>query len=39
VVAEAGDEVEAAAEGFDVAGAGFDGGQLAAFDLGDPAGG
>src|SRR5260370_38594655 len=39
VVAEAGDKVEAAAEGFDVTGDGFDGGQFAAFDLGDPAGG
>src|SRR5260370_19325139 len=37
VVAEAGDKVEAAAEGFDVTGDGFDGGQFAAFDLGDPA--
>jgi len=35
---EAGDEVEPSAEGFDVAGHGVDGGQLAAFDLGHPAG-
>jgi hypothetical protein len=39
VVAEAGDEVEPAAECFDVAGGGFDGCEFAAFDLGDPAGG
>ena len=39
VIAEAGDEVEPSAEGFDVAGDCFDGGQFAAFDLGDPAGG
>jgi hypothetical protein len=37
VVAEAGDEVEFAAEGLDVAGDRVDTGQFAAFDLGDPA--
>ena len=37
VVAEAGDKVEFAAKGLDVAGDRIDGGQFAAFDLGDPA--
>src|SRR5215470_18248561 len=39
VVAEAGDEVEFAAESLHVAGDGVDGGQFATFDLRDPAGG
>jgi hypothetical protein len=37
VVGEVGDEVEAPAEGLDVAGDGLDGGQFAALDLGDSA--
>src|SRR6516225_3190444 len=37
VVAEDGGDLEVSAEGLDVAGDGFDGGDFAAFDLGDAA--
>src|ERR1700759_4992615 len=37
VVAEDGGDLDAAADGLDVAGYGLDGGDFAAFDLGDPA--